>query len=152
MDDPQRLATFFERQGTKFHRCLADPMTCENKPIRAHSVQNRQCLDLLVEDGHVWTMGLHVDKSKGPVLKFKKTGRNKASTFTGLCAQHDSDLFRPIDTSCFDPNSEEHCFLVAFRSVHRELHATVRRQIFWDRWVCILRESSRSALRLGRVA
>ena len=39
-----------------------------------------------------------------------------------------------------------------FLFVEQALLASVRRQIFWDRWADFLREGSRSHLRLGRVA
>jgi hypothetical protein len=59
----------------------------------------------------------------GPNIQFAKIGRNKATVFSGLCSEHDSELFRPIDDSPFDSNSDEHKFLIAYRSVLRELHA-----------------------------
>ena len=61
--------------------------------------------------------------SSGQRIKLELVGRNKASTFTGLCTQHDAEIFRPIDTEGFDPGKQEHLFLIAYRSVLRELHA-----------------------------
>jgi hypothetical protein len=42
----------------------------------------------------------------------------RASTFTGLCSPHDAEIFRPIDTENFNPRSQEHLFLIAYRSVY----------------------------------
>lgn len=51
-------------------------------------------------------------------------GRNNATTFTGLCADHDADLFRPIDTNEIDLSSDEHLFLLSYRAVLKEAYMT----------------------------
>jgi hypothetical protein len=53
-------------------------------------------------------------------------GRNKATTFTGLCEHHDRRLFAQIDASDLDWLRAEHRFLLAYRAVLYELHATCR--------------------------
>jgi hypothetical protein len=63
--------------------------------------------------------------SSGPEIRFEEVGRNQASTFTGFCANHDSSIFRSLDTQPFDPKKPEHLFLLAYRSVTRELHAVM---------------------------
>jgi hypothetical protein len=65
------------------------------------------------------------DKAEGPLRLVlpDSAGRNEASTFTGLCSAHDADLFRPIDTRELDVNDREQFFLLAYRSVTREVHA-----------------------------
>ena len=54
---------------------------------------------------------------------FKSVGRNDATTFTGLCSEHDRRMFEPIDKATINVLDEEHLFLFAYRSVLRELHA-----------------------------
>ena len=61
----------------------------------------------------------------GPAIELKRVGRSDASTFTGLCAEHDAELFRPLDTRDLDLNDPEQMFLLAYRSVTRELHAVM---------------------------
>jgi len=46
-----------------------------------------------------------------------------ATVFTGLCAKHDSLLFRPIEHEALDVTNREHLFLLAYRAVLRETHA-----------------------------
>lgn len=60
-----------------------------------------------------------------PTCTFEKVGRNNASTFTGLCGNHDADIFRPIDTKPLSVDDKEQLFLIAYRSVTRELHAVL---------------------------
>ncbi|MGG5238036.1 hypothetical protein ACQZ2F_00575 [Pseudomonas lurida] len=50
-----------------------------------------------------------------------RVGVNKASTFSGFCSHHDKMLFSPIEDFPFHIN-KQHCFLVAFRAVSRELY------------------------------
>lgn len=48
--------------------------------------------------------------------------RNDASTFTGLCSKHDTELFKAIDTDPLDVGNCEHLRQLAYRSVMREMH------------------------------
>jgi hypothetical protein len=61
----------------------------------------------------------------GPQVTFQPVSRHKASTFTGLCNVHDFELFRPIEKAEFDTGNREHLFLMAYRSVIKEFHATL---------------------------
>lgn len=120
----EALARFFATHNWKFGKCLEPSLTCEAAAIRAHSIQNAGALDLLAEDGHVITPSISVSKA-GPEIVLKRIGRNNASTFTGMCAVHDAQLFRPIDTQPLNVADTEHLFLLAYRSVTRELHAVM---------------------------
>jgi len=100
-------------------------MGCKATAIRAHSLQNSQFLDLLARDGHVKAITMKASRETGPVLSFNDVGRNEATTFTGLCSNHDASIFRPIDTARFRGSDPEHLFLVAYRAVVRELHAAM---------------------------
>jgi hypothetical protein len=45
-----------------------------------------------------------------------------ASTFTGFCNRHDTELFRPLESRGFTATTEQ-CLLLAYRAVCRELYA-----------------------------
>jgi hypothetical protein len=123
--DNELKSHFFKGQGKKLNRCLSPTMDCEEKAIRAHSVQNAKALDLLSCDGHVIHLHPRLRADKPPEVCFEKIGRNQATTFTGLFAQHDQDLFRELDTQDFDGTNQSQLFLLAYRSVLRELHAVI---------------------------
>lgn len=112
----------------KFNRCLEPRMACENRAIRAHSIQNRNVLDLIATDDHVVMLREIFSKQKVDI-DFKSVGRNEASTFTGLCSLHDTELFAPIDTKLLDFENREQLFLLAYRSVCRELHTEIEKSI-----------------------
>jgi hypothetical protein len=115
---------YFKTQKDKFHKCLDPTLSCTGMPINAHSIQNARVLDLLARRGHV-VMLRQKSSASGWGIRFEEVGRNQASTFTGFCAQHDSSIFQSIDTQPFDPKNQEHLFLLAYRSVTRELHAVM---------------------------
>ncbi|MBC2704882.1 hypothetical protein [Desulfobacula sp.] len=121
----EMLASFFKTAKSEFNRCLEFSMTCENKTIRAHSIQNSRILDNLVVDGHVTMFNLRIDKEKGAQVDYALVGRNNATTFSGLCSDHDNTIFKPIDDEAIDLKNKQHLFLLAYRAVHRELHATM---------------------------
>jgi hypothetical protein len=97
-------------------------MACKNAAIRAHSVQNAGAIDLIARNDHVIMLRPSFSNEKMDI-EFKSMGRNRASTFTGLCNEHDTNIFKPIDTRPFDRQDKEQLFLLAYRSVCRELHA-----------------------------
>ena len=93
----QRKAQFYDAIKLRFNKCLDVTMSCSHAAIRAHSVQNSTALSYIEEDGHVSELRLRIENDK-PVCRFQRIGRNNASTFTGLCGTHDTELLKPIDT------------------------------------------------------
>lgn len=124
MIDPRKREQYFKLQKASFGRCLYPFSDCELKPINAHSIQNAKIFDLLQEGNHVIQLKSRFDETASPVLGFHPVSRNDASTFLGLCSSHDNSLFRPIDAQ-FDVNNDEHLFLLAYRSLLKEFHASV---------------------------
>ncbi len=55
-------------------------------------------------------------------FEIKLIGINNASTFTGFCNQHDTSVFRPLETNIFQ-SSPHHTFLLGYRSLCKELFA-----------------------------
>lgn len=106
--------------------CLSPGAICEEEAIRAHSVQNATTLELLQRRGHVVAPKLNLSFAKGPYMAFEEVGRNLATTFHGLCAKHDAEIFRPIEQSALDLTNAEHRFLLSYRAVLKEAHATVK--------------------------
>jgi hypothetical protein len=97
-------------------------MQCEQLAIRAHSIQNRQTIALLEQDNHVLAWQPRFSQA-GPDIALRRIGRNDASTFAGFCNQHDTELFRPLDTRALDGADREQLFLLAYRGITYELHA-----------------------------
>lgn len=120
----ENIQLFVNAQQQGYTRCLAPSMDCEEEAIRAHSIQNSRVLDLVQTNGHVLMPRFRLINGE-PVMKFVPVGRNDASTFTGLCSKHDTELFRAIDTDLLDLDCDEHLRQLAYRSVMRELHTEI---------------------------
>lgn len=110
----------------KYDKCLCPQSDCTEDCIKAHSIQNGKILDQLASNNHVIMAVTKLDIDQEPEITFKKVGRNQATTFTGLCQKHDSELFRPIDIGDFDVSNQQKKFLIAYRSVIRELHTRIK--------------------------
>lgn len=107
---------------SKKGRCLhfRDGVRC-NEIISAHSIQKQGQLNLIAEMGHVYRLNADLSTLKasdGRPLP-KKIGLNRASTFPGMCKQHDNKLFSPIDDRPMSFDYEQ-VSLYAYRSVCRE--------------------------------
>ncbi len=128
MDSDERkkelLSTLFTLRGAEFSRCFAPPPFCPNAAIRAHSVQNARCLDLIASDGHVIAPNLRLAAEKAPAIDLAPVGRNRATTFSGLCEKHDRQIFASIETGPINVHTIEHRFLLAYRATFYEVHAT----------------------------
>ena len=108
--------------NSRFGRCLAPGSVCLKPPIRAHSVQRQGSMRLLSSGGHVIMLRQRFDLKSGPTISFHLVGVRNATVFTGLCAQHDFDLFKRIDREFFRMDDVQCLFLQAYRAILRETH------------------------------
>ncbi len=120
---------FFKVHGISTNQCHEPTETCDQQAIRAHSIPSSTVLSRLSHDGHVVMPYLKLKVPPPSIVSFKRVGKNNATTFSGLCAQHDNDLFQPIDDQLPDLNNKAHLFLLAYRAVLREYHAVLQNAI-----------------------
>jgi hypothetical protein len=73
-------------------------------------------------DRHVYGLEQGGMPDDNGVFPFKRIGVNEASTFTGFCQRHDSELFWPIEMKPFTA-SKEQLFLLAYRALSKEVYA-----------------------------
>ena len=127
--DKAKLETinhFFKVHGVSTDRCHEPTEKCEQKAIRAHSIPTGTVMNRLAHEGHVVMPQLKLKMPPPAEIQFERVGGNKATTFTGLCAQHDNDIFRPIDDTLPDLADDAHLFLLAYRAVLREYHVVLQ--------------------------
>ena len=128
---PDQLAEFYKRVSRLQNgvRCCLAP-GCRNGGkdiIEAHSISKSRILKQLAVGGKLWTP--HPESAIGDSGEFllsspfKNVGINEASTFTGLCAEHDQTLFNIIDNNDVDTDNAEYLFKLAYRAILREAHA-----------------------------
>jgi hypothetical protein len=110
--------------------CFNKNEECNNKIIRAHSIQENRILSQLSENGDV----LYIEYGDGE-LKFNKVGKGKATTFTGFCGYHDSKIFSPIENYDFIKENKEQEFLFAYRIIAREYYAKIHNKNICEKFV-----------------
>jgi hypothetical protein len=131
--DGRARGIVFEELRKKHSRCMYPDETSEfptldcGKPaIRAHSIQNGGTLGELCDDNHVYVLRAKPTLDYQPRMpEFVRVGRNQATTFTGLCNEHDTALFLPIESRPLDLSDPEHVFLMTYRSALRGAHAAI---------------------------
>ena len=111
------------------HQCMEPNETCTKPAIQSHSIPNSNVLSRLSRDGHVVAPKVKISLHSPPEVMLNPVGKNKATTFTGLCSDHDNDIFRPIDIVVPDIENSMHLFLLAYRAVFREHHAVIQSAI-----------------------
>jgi len=127
----EHIQAFVQAQKKTYEKCLHGDLTCGGKPVNAHSIQNANVLKRIHTGGDVLMPGFRLANGE-PKLDFLKIGRNDASTFTGLCSKHDTELFKAIDTEPLDVDNCNHLQQLAYRSVMRELHThLLNGEKFW---------------------
>lgn len=107
-------------------RCLAAG-GCTEPPISSHALQRKGPLRVLERDGHVYMLKLEGKLGHASVPMARLVGTRTASTFPGLCARHDSELFLPIEGADMSSPTPEQLFLVSYRSMLCECYARRRR-------------------------
>ena len=127
----KHLALFAELQKADVGKCWAPFVDCPNSPINAHSVQNRRTLELIQEAGKVTQIGGKLTQD-GQNTVFRKVGRNKASTFRGLCAEHDREIFKLIDTNPLDSTNSHMCDLLVWRAITSEMAAKLNMAVYFQ--------------------
>ena len=120
--DPKRFPAYQDIARLSIERCLAPGEACGRPTIRAHSVQRARFLKLLASKGHVMAVKYNSTPANGLVVDFERVGLSRATTFTGLCSEHDDALFAPIEKNELQLDNPEHLFLLAYRSLLLELH------------------------------
>ncbi|MFJ3317756.1 SEC-C domain-containing protein [Herbaspirillum huttiense] len=112
-------------QGAEF--CSVNALLkqhCSGKIVRAHTISKSGSLRQIAVDGHV--MGtkprLSEFENNNGRLGLHRVGINQASTFTGFCSHHDKTLFSPLEDQPITLSNEQ-LFLLAYRSISRELYA-----------------------------
>ena len=120
---------FFKVHGISTDRCHEPTETCDQQAIRAHSIPSGTVLNRLSRDGHLVVPHMKLKFPPPTEISFTCVGKNNATTFSGLCAKHDNDLFCPIDNQLPDINNKIHLFLLAYRAVLREYHVVLQNAI-----------------------
>ncbi len=102
---------------TKYHH------ECSSHIIQAHTISKSKNLAKIAQNEHVYSfMGSNFGqliKTNGKITA-RRMSIKQASTFSGFCSKHDSEIFKPLDED-FDLTLEK-IFLNYYRTMVRELY------------------------------
>lgn len=95
---------------------------CTVPAIHSHSIQEALLRTIADETNHVTQITINVkfNPNGGITPKVKPISIHKASTFSGYCNTHDTEVFRPIEKGEIDPSNHEHHFILTLRAIARE--------------------------------
>lgn len=122
----EHLQELLERTRREFERkyCLHPeaPHACSKNIISAHSVQKALLKKFISAKGHVVQIKVsaHVEPV-GVLAKPEDVGINNATTFSGFCGKHDTELFRPLECAGFSFTRRQ-IALLGYRAICRELY------------------------------
>jgi len=121
--DPEKVQrAFFQefnkhKKNNQLKECFHEDENCNERIIKAHSVQNNKILNVISEDGHVHMFGSELDEGYHLKAKMQNKGRKVATTFTGFCGYHDNEIFKPIEAHHYIIGNKEQEFLFAYRAL-----------------------------------
>lgn len=93
---------------------------CHKKAIKSHVLQKKGILAPISPNRHLYEFK-PTSAFSMPILQFKKVGINEAFTYYGFCNQHDTSIFKPIETDNVDWCKEQSQYLIGYRIACREL-------------------------------
>ncbi|PED91601.1 hypothetical protein COL64_06715 [Bacillus toyonensis] len=105
--------------------CFHRDENCFKKIIKAHSIQNNRILNKISENGEVLMFGDDDEKSWDFKFSMQRVGRRKATTFTGFCGKHDTEIFKKIERKNYEIGNKEQDFLFAYRALAKEYHSKI---------------------------
>lgn len=106
------------RRAFRERQCLHPdaPTGCSGEVVRAHTVQ-RASLAAIARDSHVYGVVPDVaEVGRSGRVEPALIGLSNASTFTGFCGRHDTELFRPIENVAVRA-TRKHALLLAYRAM-----------------------------------
>ena len=120
--EPGQLKALISRPFNTNKICLhPDAPTGCSKIIHAHTLQRMGIIRKLVSvDNHVQTFQ-QFDRDANGDPKIRKVGWRDASTFLGFCADHDSELFSPLEREPFTGDHQQ-ILLAGYRALCHEVY------------------------------
>lgn len=129
----QKIEEIRRRIDKTPNKCMCP--NCTADAINSHVFQRRGVLSQIATDGHVYSFNLDslfkVLKGQNPI-KYETTGTREAFCFNGFCTTHDNDLFQPIENGEVDWYDERNQYLLAYKTICRELRIKEDALIFLE--------------------
>lgn len=104
----------FNKKYYRRFKCMVD--SCKDKPIDSHSISNSISIQSISENGHVVGIKPYDDSNEqSRKFRYETISHNSALVFKGFCSDHDTTLFKPIDTK--EIRTTRDYFLMCYRAL-----------------------------------
>lgn len=118
------------KKDAKIKECFHfDHENCSSNIIIAHSIQRSGILNLIEEiidnNSVIYSLLNREVNEYGQYVGFEPIGKKIASTFSGFCGYHDTELFKCIENNHVDIENDKHCFLLSYRGFAKDYHAKI---------------------------
>ncbi|MFC6098107.1 hypothetical protein ACFPVY_15755 [Flavobacterium qiangtangense] len=91
---------------------------CNEKSINSHILQRNGILSTIAEESHV--MQLEINQFREPNIFFNRVGLKEAFSFNCFCNNHDTELFKNIETADIDFTNYKNRLLFTLRTIYNE--------------------------------
>ncbi|MES2515306.1 MAG: hypothetical protein V4580_14230 [Bacteroidota bacterium] len=111
----------FRNSKNKLRKCLVDG--CEENAIKSHALQKNGILNQISEKNHLFQFSnvSAFQKAEKGSFELSKIGINDVYTFPGFCKEHDSSIFKQIETKKFELESDKSINLFSYRALCQEI-------------------------------
>lgn len=119
----------FRNSTNKSRKCLVDG--CEKIAIKSHTLQKNGILKQISEKNHLYQFSNvpPFQKADKGNFEIKRIGINDVYTFPGFCKEHDSSIFKLIEKSQLEIDSNKSINLFSYRALCQEIR---RKEIALD--------------------
>jgi len=131
-EHPAKIVSEILRTTIKKECLFGKGSDCEGKIVKAHSISRKYLNYMVDETNHVYSF---INCIKIPIIKElyisdllpepEKIGINEVSTFNGLCAKHDFELFSSFELGDFINNVKQ-IKAMHLRSLLKEIYVKTR--------------------------
>lgn len=128
----RKIDKIYRNTNNKVRKCMFDD--CQDKAIKSHVLQKNGILSKISVNRHLIQLDYNniFTMQKNGVFNYKKIGINDAYTFSGFCINHDTDVFKPIETNLnldsLNENKQQSLF--CYRGLCQEIR---RKEISFER-------------------
>lgn len=111
----------FRNSKKKSRKCLFK--NCDKTAIKSHALQKNGILKQISEKNHLFQFSNvpPFKKKKKGNFELSRIGINDVYTFPGFCKEHDTSVFKPIETNEFDIESNKSINLFSYRALCQEI-------------------------------
>ncbi len=108
---------------------------CSDKSINSHLLQKNGILSKIAPNKHLWQ--LEIDNFSENQFNFRQRGLNEIFSFNCFCNEHDTKLFKKIESGDIDFKDYQSCLLFSLRTLYNEIF---RKEVNIKHFECLMQK------------